>query len=200
MKISLTEKQEMRAIELFVAGHSRSEVVTLLIETDSAITKQSEASGDTAAFRKALSDKLRGCDPTSGRFAFKHARHFEFCVNYRVDNLTLQYDIERADSVDLLRDQLKGLDEDIETLSGKIETRTDTDTYLKLIKARDALRKRRVEAHDKLIERLERLYFASNRFKMKGISDEIQMSLRSQRELEHLLGRGFDAKKTADEK
>lgn len=200
MKIKLTDKQEMRAIGFFVAGHSRSEVVTLLIETDPAITKQAEASEDTAAFRKALSDKLRGCDPNSGRFAFKHERHFEFWINQRVDNLTLQYAIERADSVDLLRDQIKRLDEDIEALSEKIETETDTATYLKLIKARDALRKRRVEAHDKLLERLERLYFASNRFQNKMIDDEIRMNLRNQRELEHLLGRGFDAKKTDSEK
>lgn len=160
MKIELTTAQEKHAVRLFVEGNSRSEVVTVLIETDPDINSQATDAGDTAAFRKALSDKLRSCDPNCTHFSRrKHMDYFKEHKAALTHAISNQYQSLVLKSPDWLRADVSHIDSDIDALSAKLESPDlDISDYIRIIKARDALRKRKTSAQDKLLERLERIH------------------------------------------
>jgi flagellar biosynthesis chaperone FliJ len=162
--IALTPEQEKHAVELFAQGNKRSEVVAILLDTDTDIIKQFAASADEAQFRKQLSDKLQSCDPNSTRFAMtKHQAYYEAHRAALQKAISNHYENMVIKSVNGLENQIAVYDERIEELKHHLSHSVQAvpvgaSEYIRMQKLLVTIEKRRVELQDKYLESLKRIH------------------------------------------
>lgn len=160
--LSLTPVQEKQSVELFAQGYSRAEVALHLIDTEASLNALVVEHG-VDLVKSALLQKLRLCDPTSGRFSVsKHGDHYALHRESVRQSLLKSYDVQVTRSITSCVSLLGELSDLKEALRHNFENAVETlpigsGEYLSTLGAILNVSKRQLEVEEQLAARLERL-------------------------------------------